>query len=104
MNSANILQAVRGPIMLITVGVLIVLDYNTPFTFGHTWPVLFIVFGVLKLLERMASPPQPPAPPLYTAPPGFGPGTGYQAPPGTYTGSGYQQPATPPQGPGGTSQ
>ena len=75
MNLGNVIQAARGPLLLITIGVLIVLDYNTPFGFSHTWPILIIVFGVLKLLERVAGPPAPPTPPPYvaTVPPGFQP-------------------------------
>lgn len=76
MNLANAIQAARGPILLITIGVLIVVDYNTPYSFGHTWPILIIMFGVLKLLERLAGPPEiPPQPPAYspTVPPGFQP-------------------------------
>jgi hypothetical protein len=109
MNSANIIQAARGPILLITVGVLMAIDYNTPFGFSHTWPILVIVFGILKLLERVAAPPQPP---VYTppVPPGFTPDPSYQAPAGSYAGStyqpapGYPQTPVPPQGPGGNPQ
>jgi hypothetical protein len=86
MNSAAIIQAARGPLMLITLGTLIVIDYNTHFKFNQTWPVLIILFGVLKLAERMAGPP--PAP--YTPPPpAYQPGTGFEPPP-------------PPQDQGGT--
>jgi len=75
MNLGNVIQAARGPLLLITIGVLIVIDYNTPFGFSHTWPILIIVFGVLKLLERVAGPPVPPPQPPYvaTVPPGFQP-------------------------------
>ena len=104
-NIANIIQAARGPILLITVGVLMVIDYNTPFSFGRTWPALIIVFGILKLLERMAGPPHVPSYPA-TIPPGFEP------PPGGYPPSGYQGSAyepgpeyqVPPQNPGGHPQ
>jgi len=72
MNVAAIIQAVRGPIMLITLGGLILIDYNTHFRFNQTWPVLIIVFGVLKLAERMAGPTPEAFPP---------PGPGYAAPP-----------------------
>ena len=67
MNSANLIQAVRGPILLITLGVLMVVDYAGQFSFGRTWPVLIIVFGLLKLLERVVAPPPPP--PQYAGPP-----------------------------------
>jgi len=107
-NAANIIQAARGPILLITVGVLMVVDYNTPFSFGRTWPALIIVFGILKLLERMAGPAQAPS---YAAAPSYTPGVppGFQPPPGGYQGSSYQGSAYepgpgyqgPPQDPGG---
>lgn len=52
MNSAEFMQAVRGPLMLITLGILFAIDHFGPFSFGRTWPLLIIVFGLLKLLER----------------------------------------------------
>ncbi len=67
MNSskAQMIAAMRGPLMLITLGVLFLLDYSGGYPFYKTFPVLLIVFGVLKLLERLAaqwdSPGQTPA-------------------------------------------
>lgn len=65
-------QAIRGPILLITIGVLFAIQQAGVLGFGHTWPFLIIVIGILKLIERMLAPaPQavpPPAPPQ--APPG----------------------------------
>jgi len=110
-NLANIIQAARGPILLITVGVLMVVDYNTPFSFGRTWPALIIVFGILKLLERMAAGPAPT--PSYPAQPyTLGVPPGFQPPPGGYSGTSYQGSAyepgpgyqAPPQNPGGNPQ
>jgi uncharacterized protein YaaW (UPF0174 family) len=46
------LCAVRGPIMLITLGVLLSIDHFGSISFGRTWPVLLIVFGLFKLMER----------------------------------------------------
>jgi hypothetical protein len=46
------LCAVRGPIMLITLGVLLSIDHFGTVSFARTWPVLLIVFGVFKLMER----------------------------------------------------
>jgi hypothetical protein len=63
-NSFALVRAVRGPILLITVGLLFVCDYFGPFPFYRTWPVLLIVYGVLKLAERTLVPhedPQAPA-------------------------------------------
>ena len=79
MIPGGIIQAARGPLMLITLGALIVIDYHTHFKFNQTWPVLIILFGILKLMERMAGPP--PAPDMPPPPPGFQPGPGFQPPP-----------------------
>lgn len=57
MNSANLFCAIRGPIMLITVGTLFALDHMGVFSFGRTWPLLIIIFGIMKLLERVVQPP-----------------------------------------------
>ncbi len=58
--------SIRGPIILITLGTLFALGQFTPYGFHRTWPVLLIVFGVLKLLERgtggrQQTGPNPPA-------------------------------------------
>ncbi len=61
MNSASALvQAVRGPLMLITLGALVAIDYAGIYSFWKTWPVLIIVFGILKLLERAVAKPMIP--------------------------------------------
>jgi hypothetical protein len=52
------LCAVRGPILLITLGVLLSIDHFGAISFGRTWPVLLIVFGVFKLMERSGARPQ----------------------------------------------
>jgi len=54
---ASLIQAARGPIMLITLGGLVEIDYMGIYGFSRTWPVLIIIFGVLKLLERVAGGP-----------------------------------------------
>jgi hypothetical protein len=54
MNSSfELVRAIRGPILLIAVGLLFVGDYFGAFPFYKTWPVLLIVYGVLKLAERI---------------------------------------------------
>jgi hypothetical protein len=60
-----LVQAVRGPIMLITFGILVACDHAYGLSFWRTWPLLFIVYGVLKLMERVVPKPYypPPAPP-----------------------------------------
>ena len=68
------LRAIRGPVILITLGVLFALNNFTRFGFSETWPVLLIVLGLLSLLGRQTSPPPP-----YSNPPGVY--TPPQAPP-----------------------
>lgn len=64
-SSQNLIRAVTGPIVLITVGALFTIDKFTEFGFGRTWPVLLIVLGVLRLFggrrrDRGYYPPPPP--------------------------------------------
>ena len=55
MNSTYMLvRAVRGPLMLITLGTLLSLHRFQDISFAKTWPVLLILLGLLKLAERMA--------------------------------------------------
>jgi Domain of unknown function (DUF5668) len=49
-QSAQLVRSITGPIMLITVGVLLAFDRFTDFRFTQTWPVLLIVIGFLKLV------------------------------------------------------
>jgi len=62
-TSHSLVQAIRGPIMLITLGSLVAMDYFGIYGFSRTWPLLIIVFGILKLFERMLVDPasRPPA-------------------------------------------
>ena len=50
-NSAWIC-AIQGPVLMITLGVLLAIDQFGSVSFGRTWPVLLIVFGLFKLLAR----------------------------------------------------
>ncbi len=54
MNMNDLICALRGPVTLVTVGVLFALDHFTPYRFQQTWPILLIVFGLLSLLCRGA--------------------------------------------------
>ena len=49
---SSLMCAIRGPVLLITLGTLFAIDHAGGFGFGRTWPILIIVFGLLKLLER----------------------------------------------------
>lgn len=77
-------QAVRGPILLITIGILFAMHQAGVASFARTWPLILIVLGVMKLIERMVMPPGPPIPP-------------YMPPP--YTDPYGPQPPSPPGGP-----
>jgi hypothetical protein len=59
-TSYNLVQAIRGPIMLILLGTLVAMDYFGVYGFSRTWPILIIAFGLLKLLEKHAAHPAPP--------------------------------------------
>jgi len=63
-------QAIRGPIMLITLGVLFAIHQAGILSFSRTWPLIIIMIGVLKLIERMAGPRVPLVTPVPPAPPG----------------------------------
>jgi hypothetical protein len=96
------IRAIRGPIILITVGVLFALQSFNIYGFDQTWPVLLIVIGLLSLCGRAGRPvPPPPGP---TVAPGVPPPPNYNWPPpssgyrGTsYSGSPYAQPGSPAQ-------
>ncbi len=76
-RGAMFAQAARGPVLLITVGVLFALEQAGMLPFSRSWPLLIIVVGVMKLIERLLLGPQPypPQPPGYPAPqsPGYPP-------------------------------
>ena len=75
--SYDFVQAIRGPIMLIALGTLVALDYFQGLSFSRrTWPILLIVFGVLKLIERAGRPPEVPLPPYPSAYPPVPPSGG----------------------------
>jgi hypothetical protein len=101
-------RSIRGPVLLITVGVLFALQNFTPYGFEQTWPVLLVVAGLLSLLGRVVDPPPPPANPAapYTWAPG--PPTPPAPPAGDYRSTSYSQgpysaPAPPPEAGPGTS-
>ena len=51
--TGTLVQATRGPVMLITLGGLMALDHNGVASFGRTWPALLIVFGIFKFFEHV---------------------------------------------------
>jgi cell wall-active antibiotic response 4TMS protein YvqF len=94
-NEVPLVRAIRGPITLITLGVLFALDNFTFYRFSQTWPVLLIVFGLLSLVRHATRPgPPPPGPAAtpWTPPPSAAP------PPGNYRESQYPGAPGPPSG------
>lgn len=53
-RSALLVRAIRGPVFLITVGVLFAFDKFSGFRVSQTWPVLLIVMGLLSLGGRVS--------------------------------------------------
>jgi hypothetical protein len=67
-------RRLMGPAMLVTLGVLFLLDTSTRVDFGKTWPAILLVIGVVKLVQSNASSvghagPLPPGPPASVPPP-----------------------------------
>lgn len=61
-SGAPLITSIRGPIVLIVLGTLFAVDHFGAYGFWQTWPVLIILLGVLKLLERtLGSRPADPA-------------------------------------------
>ena len=54
MSNSALISAIRGPIMLMTLGAVFQFEQSGGASFRKTWPVLIIVFAVLKLLEALA--------------------------------------------------
>ena len=78
-RAALFVQAVRGPILLMTVGALFAMHQAGILLFSRTWPLIIIMIGVMKLVERMVARPiypQAPGPPVagqpISGPPRYG--------------------------------
>lgn len=85
MNQWILIRRIRGPVYVLTVGVLALFNQWTRYGFHRTWPVFLIVTGVLMFAERNAysqavangefpgaappypGPPPPPVSPVYPA-------------------------------------
>lgn len=56
MNGARtLLLAIRGPVMLVALGLLMAADQLDRVSFARTWPVLLILLGLFKLGEHLSS-------------------------------------------------
>jgi hypothetical protein len=54
-NNATLLRSIRGPVMLVTLGTLFMIDHSGGASFHRTWPVLLIVLGVMWLGEHLGT-------------------------------------------------
>lgn len=76
-QSQLLLRAIKGPIIMITIGVLFAADRFTDYHFYQTWPILLIVIGLMQLAagrRRRAEYYPPPSPgPSAAAPPPYQP-------------------------------
>lgn len=65
-------RAVRGPLLLILLGLLFLVDQHGRLPVSRSWPILLIAYGFLKLAERLLAPSVPelpyPPPPFSSAP------------------------------------
>jgi hypothetical protein len=73
-----------GPAILVTVGIIFLLEEVSEVGIGRTWPAILLVIGVVKLMQSNASwsghvGPLPPG--VYPPPPPPPPPTGYQGVP-----------------------
>lgn len=59
-RATRIRRGLTGPVILITLGSLFLLDQVVPgWGFGKTWPLLLVVVGVVRLID-VTQPPEPP--------------------------------------------
>ena len=78
-QSQLLLRSIKGPVIMITIGVLFAFDRFTDYHFHQTWPVLLIVIGLLQLIGGRGRrrdyypPPAGAPPPFYTPPPSASP-------------------------------
>jgi hypothetical protein len=100
-SEPSLVRSIRGPLTLITVGVLFAFNNFTQYTFDKTWPVLLIVFGLLSLLKRGLEPAPPPPPPPPVFPP---PQYNYPPQQGSFAQSTYAQPLPAKGGFGGSAR
>jgi hypothetical protein len=54
-NNSSLLRSIRGPVMLVTLGTLFMIDHSGGASFHRTWPVLLIVLGVMWLGEHLGT-------------------------------------------------
>jgi hypothetical protein len=73
-------RTLTGPVVLVTVGLLSLIEHLGGPGWHRTWPILLLAIGVTKLLERQI-PPSPPPPALGSGPGSMGAISGEGQPP-----------------------
>lgn len=68
------MRRIMGPAVLVTIGILFLLQSFDVVAFDRTWPAILLVIGIVKLLQSNASTlghngPFPPSPPVMNVPP-----------------------------------
>ncbi len=85
MNRYIMIRRLRGPAVLLLIGVMALLSEANILGWGQSWPLILILIGLLMLAERAALAgegyPPPPGTPWPNAAPGTGQGA--QPTPGT---------------------
>jgi len=75
------MRGLVGPVVLVAVGLLSLIENLGGPGWHRTWPVLLLAIGVVKLLERQTPPTLPPPPPVPPAGSSSGMGSGEPQPP-----------------------
>ena len=52
--TGSVVEAIRGPLLLVALGSILAADQLDRLDLSRTWPVLLILFGLLKLVEHLA--------------------------------------------------
>jgi hypothetical protein len=52
-SGGSFLLAIRGPLLLVALGLLMAADQLDRMSISRTWPVLLILFGLFKLAEHL---------------------------------------------------
>jgi len=78
-SHAERMRGLVGPVVLVTIGLLSLIEDMGGPRWHRTWPILLLAIGITKLLERQIPPSPPPTMPIGGGPTGMG--TGEAQPP-----------------------
>lgn len=73
-SHAERMRGLVGPVVLVTIGLLSLIDDLGGPRWHRTWPILLLAIGITKLLERQTPPTLPPSPPSMPGGPTAGSG------------------------------